>query len=196
MLAVETFFVIGLVGLPLLGVILGVVFHFIAKSIPPSRAALRKRSRKMLDRMVRLKSLLGLEPALSPTVGEVLDEAARLYLKVSAPRPGDENRGGLWDEARAKAVAAMEDAMSRMLQLVEHENPQAQEIELSRGWAQALLEEMKSLERALEEHDRSGARSALAEPGLDALAGLRDARVELERLDSAAAELELRDTAR
>lgn len=176
-------------GLIAIGGILGLCFHAIAKAIPPSRVVLRKRSRKLLERMCRVKHLLGLEPVLAPEVGSVLDEAARLYLK-SATDTGNEARTGVWEEARERAMLAMEEAMGRLLELAEPDNAQAQEIALSRGWAQPLLNEMAALGQALDRHaaDERLAKLTSAEP--DALAGLRSVRDELERIESAESELD------
>jgi len=98
----------------------------------------------------------------------------------------------MWPEARLRARAAMEEAMTRMLELTEPPNGPAQEAVLARGWAMPLLAEMKALAKAMAEHEEGQRRSPIASSDADALAGLREARVELERLDQATQELDLR----
>ncbi|HRK22020.1 MAG TPA: hypothetical protein PLX06_09430 [Fimbriimonadaceae bacterium] len=185
---VSPYFLIGTGGLWVTAATLGTIFHWIAKGITPGQVALRKRTRNLRNRMIQVKNLLGFEPALSPKVGEVLDQAARYYLQVCH----EETPVGMWPEARLRARAAMEEAMTRMLELTEPPNGPAQEAVLARGWAMPLLAEMKALAKAMAEHEEGQRRSPIASSDADALAGLREARVELERLDQATQELDLR----
>lgn len=185
---ISPYFLFGTGGFALVAGILGYAFHLVAKGITPSQIALRKRTRTLRNRLIQLKHLIGLEPALSPAVGEVLNEAARYYLMVC----DDETPEGMWPEARQRAQAAMQEAMTRMLELAEPATAPAQDAALARGWARPLLSEMKALATAIEEHEANQRRSPLAASDRDALAGLREARVELERLDQATQELDLR----
>lgn len=190
-LMVSPWFLIGAIGLPTIGLTLGAIFHFMAKRITPAQINLRKRSNKLMHRFVGLKNLLGFEGVLSPKVAQILEEASRLYLKCTGVVEDKRPQASVWTDAREKAERAMEEAMGRMLELAEPETAAAQEAELSRGWAMPLLREMTALDQALEEHRHNERLAMLTDPAADALAGLRDARSELERLDSATDELEL-----
>lgn len=183
------FFLFGTFGLMTVGAILGLSFHFVAKRITPRQIQLRKRTKTVRGRLVSMRNILGFDPALSPKVGAVLNEAAQLYLQVCGEEPDADS---LWPEAGDRARAAMEEAMTRMLELAEPENIQAQEAVLARGWAVPLLSEMRALAKALEAHHTNKRMSALTASELDALAGLREARADLERLDQAAQELDLK----
>ena len=189
-LTVNPLFWIGTGSLTVIGGVLGAVFHIMASRISPSQVALRKRCILLGQRLVGLQNLLGLAETLSPKVAEILDEAARVYLIVRPATEKDAARAasGVWSEATQKALLAMDDAMAQMLRLAEPETPQAQEIELARGWAQPLLEEMKSTAIALTKPSRTAQLAAQMESS--SLAGLADARANLERLESAVAELE------
>ncbi len=188
----DPLFILGAVGMVALGGTLGMIFHRIAKSIPISRINLCKRAKLVLARLLRFRSLLGLEPALSPKVGEVLDQAARLYLiAVPEPEVARASGNGVWSQARIKATRAMEEAMARMLELAEPESAQAQEFALARGWAQPLLSEMEALAKAIQKHDKADRRLQPGDEKLEAISGLRDARSDLERLEEAVAELEI-----
>ncbi|MBI5707847.1 MAG: hypothetical protein HZC36_12755 [Armatimonadetes bacterium] len=185
-------FYYGTLGLASVGLVVGLVLRKIVKSISPSQVLLRRRSRKLLERMSGLKSILGVEPALSKPVGSVLEEAARIYMKASAGRE-KVVQSGLWAEAQGRAVHAMEDAMAQMLELSEPETPQGQELLLSKAWVRKLLQEMVELDRALEQHAENARLAALTGSEHDALSGLRNAREELERIETATEELELND---
>lgn len=186
---VSPYFLFGLGGLSLIGAGIGYICHLIAKGVSPSLIALRKRTRVLRDRLINLKNILGFEPALSPAVGEMLNEAAHYYLQVCH----DEAPAGMmWPEARQRALAAMEEAMTRMLELAEPPTVSAQDAILVRGWAKPLLNEMKELAKKLKEHEQTQRESPLIATDSDALAGLREARVELERLDQATQELDIR----
>lgn len=191
MYLVDPLFVIGAVGLPAIGLTLGTIFHFVAKRISPTQINLRKRCKKLMRRLVGLKNLLGFEGVLSPNVAQVLEESARLYLKCTGGNDGKKPKATVWNEAGQKAEKAMEEAMARMLELADPETSAGQEAELSRGWGFPLLKEMSELEKALEEHRNNERMAMITDPAGGAIAGLREARSELERLDSAAEELEL-----
>src|SRR5688572_26233879 len=45
---VDPLFMIGAIGLPLLGITLGTIFHFVAKRISPTQVNLRKRCKKLM----------------------------------------------------------------------------------------------------------------------------------------------------
>lgn len=191
-LTVHPLFWIGTGGLAGIGGVLGLVFHRLAMRISPTQVKLRQRCMNLANRMISLKSLFGAMPALSPKVAEVLEEAATVYLRVRPSRERDASRPrpAVWDEAADRAGRAMDEAMSQMLALSEPETPQAQEVELNRGWAQTLLAEMKETAKALEMSSRSAGLAAELDSAASPLANLRDARSDLERLESAVSELE------
>lgn len=187
----SAYFLIGAIGFPVLGGVLGYLFHLEAKKISPQQIALRNRCYRLMSRLNGLRNLLGWSPVLAPRVGEVLDEAASLYLKVRLPAEAASNGGkGLWDEALVRAQKSMDEAMAHMLTLAEPDSAQAQEAELNRGWAEPLLEEMRSAVDAIDAHVRSMRAAAMVESQNPALAGLRDSRLELQRLETAVSELE------
>lgn len=188
-LTVHPLFWIGTVGLSVVGGVLGWIFHVLAMRISPTQLLLRKRCMTLGQRLITVRNLLGMLPTLSPKVAAFLEEAASIYLAVRPPV--EPARGGnVWTEASLKAHRAMDDAMAQMLALAEPETPQAQEVELARGWAQPLLEEMKATAHALVQHSRRESIAAQVDSPISPLAGLADARADLERLETAVAELE------
>ena len=99
----------------------------------------------------------------------------------------------LIDEARLTAVQALESAMANLLELAEPSGAQMQVQALAAGWAEPLLLEMRELDTALDAHARIAA-TERAVRGNETLAGLRDARLGLQKLDSAIEELDERLT--
>lgn len=157
------------------------------KTIPKSRAKIRKLSQKIWLRYRKITNIVGVSPALMPAVGEMLEEAAGIYLRHSkdVPKNLDVASG-----SRERALRALEDAMARMLELGEPPTVRGQELEMGAGWAEPLLAEMRETDRMLERH----VPAELIEPRetLDPLAALREARIELQRVDTAVEELEQR----
>lgn len=193
-------FVIGAAGLPLIGLILGAIFHFLAKRITPAQLGLRKKCAHLGQRMVGWANLIGAAPAVSPKVGVVLEEAAEALLSVKpvgreiAAAPAK----GVYAQATQKAESALVEAMTKMLTLAESPSIAAQEAELARGWAVPLLEEMKATAAALRSPSPRVQIAAQIEASETPLAGLVEARAQLARLEAAATELdsdELRDQA-
>lgn len=174
------------------GVVLGVIFHLLARRISPVQLGLRKRCAALGQRMVGWANLVGVSSAVSPKVGELLDEAAGIYLSVRhiIERDGTTKPKGAWAEASLKAQTAMVEAMTELLTLVEPESHQAQEASLARGWAQPLLEEMRATATMLLRPSPRAQIAAEIEASASPLADLADARVQLERLETAAAELD------
>lgn len=183
MVAIHPLFSIGLIGLPAVGMTLGLIFHSMVRSLPPARIKLRKQCRKLGERMIGIKSLLGIENPLSPEVGGILDEAAMLYLRAKARAEAADTMA----EPFKRAADAMEDAMSKLLQLAEPEGAKAQEANVAGGWAEQLLSEMRALDRALDANERNARASEMIEA--DALARLRETREEIENQHSAVVEL-------
>ncbi len=190
-LVVSPYFLFGAIGLPMLGGLLGLIFHLVARRIPRERIRLRKRCYKLLERLNGLRNLLGFTPVLSESVAAVLDEAASLYLRVRPSQTLDAERSEpIWSSAVDRARSAMDDAMAQMLTLAEPETAAAQEAELARGWAPLLLEEMRTTVQAIEEQRAKALVTGVGEVQLSALAGLMNARQELNRLETAVNELE------
>jgi hypothetical protein len=156
------------------------------RAVSRSKVRIRALSRQLRTRYHALTHLIGVEPALSPAVASILDEASGIYLRHAGPCPPE--RRGLLDAPRTRALEAMEEGLARLMELSEPAAPHAQELQLGRGWAQPLLEEMRGLDRLLIELE-DGSRTPLCEEADDPLARLREARAELERLDSAVVEL-------
>jgi hypothetical protein len=186
MIFVHPLFVIGLVGLPLLGVILGLIFHSFVRSVTPARIKLRRQCRKLGEKLIGWKNLLGIESPLSQEAGEILDEAAMIYLKVQARSTGFSPNGTM-TEPHAKAERALENAMSKMLELSEQDSAALQNVSVAGGWASQLLEEMRALDAALEASERSSRAAELIEA--DTFAQLRETREEIQMMDSAVIEL-------
>ena len=160
-----------------------VIFDRADKSIPETRKRLRKQSKMLWQRYRGLKNLIGLEPTLAASVGDVLNSAAGIYLRHA--KPVRYFAGRQPETSLSKCERAMEDAMARMLDLTIPETPAAQEVELSKGWALSLLKEMRALDSAMERQ-----RQALEMEQEDPLVNLREARFELEYREQARVELE------
>ncbi len=193
-------FLIGAIGLSFVGIVLGVIFHLLARRITPWQLGLRKKCAMLGQRMVGLANLTGVSAALSPKVGAVLEEAAEAFLSVKPVgkeiplRPSK----GVYGEAAQKAEMALLDAMTKMLTLAESPSHQAQEAELARGWALPMLEEMKATAAALKSPSSRVQIAAQIEAAESPLAGLVESRAQLARLEAAASELdkdELQDQA-
>jgi hypothetical protein len=160
----------------------------IARGISPTTIRLRQNCRTLIMKLAGFNAIVGTQPVLAQRVANALEEAAGLYLRArpSGAKPSD----GLWSEAQQRIGIALDEAMAQLLTLAEPESVAAQEAELGRGWAEPLIEEMRVLAKTVEAH-RTGANSALlADERMGPLAGLRNARHELQRLDSALSELE------
>ncbi len=159
------------------------IFDRLDRSIPRSKKRVRQLTVKLLSRYVGLGNLVGAEPAIDPEVGALLDEAAKIYLKhLSA-----EDKGSVFSEARSTAMHALETALAKLLELSEPASAAAQRQAMSHGWAEPLVAEMRELDRALDSHARNALVKKSAE---EPLAGLRDARLELQKIDAAVEELE------
>jgi hypothetical protein len=191
-LALHPLFWLGVGLSTVLGLGLGATFHALARRISPAQLLLRKRCLALGQRLSSIRNLLGMQPALSSGVAEVLEEAARVYLaavpetEATDRRPSDRPRA----EAVHRARLGMDDAMAQMLALAEPESPQAQDAELLRGWAEPLLEEMRATATALAAQERREHWAAQVETPSSPLAGLAGARADLERLEAAESELD------
>lgn len=166
---------------------LGAIFHREAKKISPAQIKLRQRSQKVAERLVGIGNLLGATRALSPKVAETLDAAAKAYLSVQPPQDAPTSKN-VFSGATSTALAAMDDAMGQMLALGLPESPEAQEVELSKPWVQALLNEMQVSAEALLKQMHQTPVDELE--GGSALSALLNARVQLERINEASEELD------
>lgn len=160
-------------------------FNQLDKAITPTKARLRKNAEQIWTRYRRLSNVVGVDPALSPTVGAMLEEAAAIYFKHAPPK----KRQKVVDP-QAKAIQAIEEGMAKMLELGKADTIQAQELELSCGWAEPLLSEMREVDRAIEQYRQVSAAQAVQSS--DPLVHLREARQELQSIESAIIELEQR----
>lgn len=156
------------------------VLDYFDRAITPSKARIRKLGDGIWHRLHEFGNLVGVQPALSPTVGQVLDEAAAIYIKHSAQQEADDK---VFGESYAKARRALEEAMARMLELAVPATPQQQELLFAAGWALPLLQEMRDMDLALSQPLEASLPN-------DPLANLRAARMEILGIETAIDELE------
>jgi hypothetical protein len=173
-------------GLPLaLGTALTVIlaagawltFFTLYRSVPPSKRRLRELIFKLSRRYASFGNIVLGEKLLSDPFATLLDEAAGIYLRY------DSGAVNPTTDAPAKAMTAIEEAMSKLLEAALLIDRVAQDKALS--WAQPILEEMRLLDQSLAEH----ALSVESDDMIDPLAGLRAVRVEVETRTTAIQEL-------
>jgi hypothetical protein len=158
------------------------------RSIPTSKARIRKLAHGIWERYCGFSHIVGVDPAISPSVAVILEEASGIYLKHSAIERKNREHFSQFQE---KAVQALEEAMAKMLELAVPSAIRAQELELSAGWAEPLLQEMRDMDVALDQHSQTLNTVHVAGSG-NPIAGLREARLELERIEAAVVELQQR----
>lgn len=179
--------VVGALATALLAGVSGQIFHRLDQGISQDSRRLRKQADKLLARHLSIGNLVGAEPVLHPKVGEILDEAAAIYLKHNqADRPNDTSP---YAQARQKACRALEAAMARLMELAEPVGATLQERLLAAGWAEPVLEEMRALDRALDEVTRRESVQEMVQTD-SAIGALQDARLSLQGFQSAVQELE------
>jgi hypothetical protein len=159
------------------------IFDWMDKKIPRPRVRVRKLLKELHERICGFSNLVGVEPALSPAVGPIVDEAARIYMKHRTEEPPP-----IPTKSREKAEAGLEEAMGRILELTAPLGARAQEMELEKGWAVPLLQEMRETDAVLDKLAQNPMEVGAGER--DVRASLREARMEL--LGSEAAMEELR----
>jgi len=174
-------FALGVLGMWAVAGALWLVFDRMDKSISRSKARVRKLSKEIWERYHSLGHIIGAASPVAPSVAAMLDDAAAIYLKHAA------SDAKSLDEPRIKAIRAIETAMARMLDLAMPVTVGAQELELGAGWAQPLLQEMKEIDKALDRYAIADSQGLLSG---DPLAGLREARLELQGIETAVGELE------
>ena len=162
------------------------LFQRLHKSVPVHRARIRQLCAKLTERYTNFLNVVGVSPALSPEVAEVLDAGAGIYLKHANRKAETE------DDTERKTRDALEAAMAKLLELGQAQSPAEQQIEFNCGWALPLLDEMAAADRALDRYDRNRRLDKeLADN--DPLAHLRASRLELQEADQARNELDQRN---
>jgi hypothetical protein len=184
-LAFSPFFHIGTVGFIVSGIFGWFLFDRLDRAITPARKEIRRVSRQIWTRYVGFGNLVGKEPAVSESVGEVLDEAAAIYLKRASSTDKNNN------EAYRRACQALEIGMAKLLELAASPSVRTQELEFESGWALPLLREMRQTDEALTRLSQYAEHTTLP---VDPLANLRDVRTELSGVVSAIEEIEQRHT--
>jgi hypothetical protein len=180
---VSALFIIGVFGFMALAAGIWYICDRIDKAIPRSKARIRKLCEVIWSRYRGFANIVGVDPALSPSVAKVLDEAAAIYLKRATTREAQQRHYG---ESHLKALEALEEAMARMLQLGEPATVREQDLALAAGWAQPLLQEMREVDVVLQQPLRSNDAITSTDP----LANLRIARLEIQGIETAFDELE------
>ena len=153
-------------------------FYRLYRAVPPSKRRLRDLILKFSKRYASFGNVILGEGSLSEPFATVLDEAAKIYLRHSLAE------GNSLTGAPDKAMRAMEDAMSKLLEvgLLKDRVPQEQSL----TWTQPILEEMRLLDQSLAEYALTASRGGFSDP----LASLREARAELDTSTTAIQELE------
>ena len=153
------------------------IFYRLYRAVPPSKRRLRDLVLKFTRQYASVGNIVLGEGSLSDPFATVLDEAAGIYLQQSSV--DDDSLTG----APAKAMVALEEAMSKLLEVALLKDQVAQNQALT--WTQPLLEEMRLLNQSLAEHAMTVKHNEFADP----LASLREARAELETSTTAIQEL-------
>jgi hypothetical protein len=154
------------------------IFYRLYRAVPPSTRHLRDLISKFSKRYGSFGNIILGEQALSDPFAALLDEAAGIYLRHAHEA---DNQG---NEVSAKAVRALEDAMTRLMEVAMLKDQAAQNMAMAS--AMPILQELRLLDRSLTEHSLLAKREGLADP----LARLRDVRAELETSNSAIQELD------
>ncbi|WP_144240941.1 hypothetical protein [Fimbriimonas ginsengisoli] len=176
-------FYIGAVGLSVVGGGLGILFNFLDRSLSPAKKHIRRQAHMIWGRY-GIGSLIGTSPVISPVVGQVLDEAASIYMRHAQRKSST--------EVHRRAFQALEVAMARLMELAAIENAQNQELEFDSGWALPLLQEMRQMDTALARLTQFAPSGSAP---VDPLANLRDARAEVAGIVSAIDELDQQQSA-
>lgn len=132
---------------------------------------------KFLPRYSSLGNIFGGEHVLSEEFASVVDEVARHYLKHCSDTASQQG------DAPAKAARAIEAAMARIMEAANFTDRSSQERAMV--WAQPMLDELRSLDLELDQF----AILSQSEDRDDPLAGLRNARSELQSITAASQEM-------
>jgi hypothetical protein len=157
----------------------GVLCHRLDGSIPKTKQRIRKLARQIWGKYSSFPHLFGGRPTLSENVGNLLNEAAGLYLRHPDPNVA-------FSPAQNRAIEALETAMAQLLDLAVFPTVEAQDREFDRGWAQPVLREMRELDQVL---SRTFAHEPSKALETGPLARLHEAKMELLGLEAAAEEL-------
>ena len=166
-----------------LGGVLGGIFFRWDHLISAERKRVRKGAKSLLMRCRSLKNLIGVEAPIAPSVGNVLEQGAAIYMRhVKKERFFEPSAA----KQLTKAESAIEAGMARLLDLASPPSAALQEVELSQGWALQVLKEMQALDTAIARQGELPAQGSVR----DTLLRLRDARGELEDFEAARVELD------
>ncbi|QYK54330.1 MAG: hypothetical protein KF824_05380 [Fimbriimonadaceae bacterium] len=154
-------------------------FFRLYQAVPPAQRHLRKLISKFSERYASFGNIILGEQILSDQFATLLDEVVGIYLPYSSPDRTP------FTEAPSKALNAIEDAMSKLMEVALLKDHDAQDRALT--WAQPMLEELRLLNQSLIEQQTVTPRSLGLE---DPLAQLREARSELETGNAAIQELD------
>lgn len=154
------------------------MFYWLFLAVPPSKRRLRDLILRFSKRYTSFGNIILGEQSLSDPFATVLDEAAEIYLKHSFAEESS------LISAPEKAMRAIEDAMSKLLEVALLKDKVAQNQALS--WTQPILEEMRLLDQSLAEYAMTARHGFSADP----LASLREARAELDTSTTAIQELD------
>jgi hypothetical protein len=153
-------------------------FFRLYRAVPPSKRRLRDLILKFSHRYASFGNIILGERSLSDEFATVLDEAAKIYLQHRFAEESSLTR------ATDKAMRAIEEAMSKLLEVALLKDQVAQIQALT--WTQPIVEEMRLLDQSLAEYAMTSGRDRIADP----LAGLREARAELDTHITATHELD------
>jgi len=151
------------------------IFYRLFRAIPPSKRRLRDLILKFGRQYAGFGNIVLGEKAISEEFGTLLDEAAGVYLRYCSAAGST--------DVPAKAEKAIEDAMSKLMEVAVKDQA-AQSLALA--WARPTLDELRLLNQSLTEHSMKAELTDLADP----LAGLREARAEIDTSNQAAQELD------
>ncbi len=154
------------------------IFYRLYRSVPESTRRLRDLILKFSKHYASFGNMILGEQSLSDPFAAVLDEASGIYLRHV------NNASNQSSEVSKKAIRAIEDALTRLLEVAVQKDRDAQNLALAS--AQPMLEELRRLDQSLTEHALHADRHGLADP----LASLREVRAELETSNTAIQELD------
>jgi hypothetical protein len=153
------------------------LFYRLYRAVPESTRHLRDLNFKFSRRYGSFGNIILGEQPLSDRFATLLDEAAGIYLRhCFAPAQGT--------DAEARVVKAIESAMTKLMEVANQSDQEAQNHALS--WAQPILNELRLVDRSLLERALTTKGQDLNDP----LASLRAARTELDTGNAAVRELD------
>ena len=154
------------------------LFFRLYRAVPLSQRRLRDLLSKFSKQYASFGNIILGEKTLSDPFALVLDEAAGIYLRYRAAADNPST------SAPDKAMRAIDDAMSKLLEVALLKDQVAQDQSLT--WTEPILEEMRLLDRSLAEYALTSRPIGLDDP----LARLREARADLDTSTAAIQELD------